>query len=200
MKPMMVRLILLMATVLMLNACMPQYILVSPGPQQAGAISVNTNTAWNKAPSAHASHIEGTVWTADGMLLDRLIFFSGIEDGKSLFKGRSSKEPLAVYRNDMLPHEIMELVVDSLTKFMGSSSAVIEAGGLAPKMYGETQGFSFDLAYTDANGLSSKGMVGAAIKDEKLYLILFSATELHYYNKYVTEVESIMSSARFGQR
>jgi hypothetical protein len=195
----MIRLLLVLIIVLLVSACVPQYTLVSPGPQQVGAISVNTNNSWNQAPATHTSLINGVVWTADGMPLDRLIFFSGIEEGGSLFKGRNSKEPLPVFRNDMLPHEIMEMVVDSLTKFMGQQSVIMEAENLAPRMYGDTQGFRFDLSYTNADGLSSKGMVAAVIKERKLYLILFSAAELHYYGKYAGEVESIMSSANFGK-
>jgi hypothetical protein len=192
------RTVLLLLLSLILVSCMPQYTLVSPGEHKVGNMSVRTGTSWNQAPTVHTGRIEGIVWTANGMALDRLMFFSGIEDGKGLFKGATAKEPLPVFKSDMLPFEVMELVVDSLTRLLGRESVVVEADNLTPKQYGENQGFSFDISYVNAEGLSSKGMAAAAVVDNKLYLIMFSATSVHYFDQYAAEAEAIMSSAEFG--
>ena len=97
------------------------------------------------------------------------------------------------FRANMLPNELMELVVTSLKNSSGGE-LVIDATNLRPQRLQGSIGFRFDMSYYDSNGLARRADCIMVKKDDRLNLIIFSAAGMHYYPKEAAEVDSIFSS------
>jgi hypothetical protein len=91
----------------------------------------------------------------------------------------------------MSENEIMEFVVDSLTN-MGAQN--IEARDLRPSPFGPWPGFRFELVFQSASGLDMLGSIAGTVRDDKLYLIIYSAAAQHYYPKHKPTVDALISS------
>ena len=128
------------AALIALAGC-AQMVKVEPGQVTVKEVlRLNTTSAWNRfelqrplsvAPGA------SEVWTQDGISLDALAFFVGVEEGKTLgsaIPGSSKKLPQ--FRSRMTPGEIVELYEQMVTQD-GSAFALTrvapEAGTTAPK-------------------------------------------------------------------
>ena len=150
--------------------------------------SVAPQIAWSK-------HSEGDVelWTVDGPLLQELIFFSGIADGKPLFPAaaQAKQKELPVFDEKMTALEVRDLLVATLSR---RNQFSVETKGLRPWQFGGTDGFRFELSLVSDDGLNKQGFAVGAIRGDKLYLIAFAAAEVHYYGKYKDTVESLLGS------
>jgi hypothetical protein len=152
-------------------------------------VSVIPQIAWAQAPRPGVS---GTVWTADGVALDALMFFPGVAPGQPLIQisGVDQKD-LHVYRTDMVPDDVMELLTSNFGK-LGYQQ--IRTSNLRPAPFGQTQGFRFDITFSTQEGLAMKGMAIAAQRGGKLDLIIFMAPGEYYFGRYSDTVERIFSS------
>lgn len=173
----------------MLLAGCAQYSLVAPGATSTGAMTVTTTQAWNKA----TGNLHGReYWTQDGTALNTVIFVNGIADGTPLFKA-SKKAQFGTFQATMLPHEIMELTESSLAKAFGSSATT--TSNLSPAEFIGVTGFEFNYSFVTQADVPTKGLARAAVKDGKLYMILYQAAETYYYEAGLPEAERIMNSA-----
>lgn len=171
-----------------------QFALVEAQRRTIGnAYSVEAQMQWNRLQ-------EGSVelWTADGPGLESLRFYAGLKEGDRLFKprpGTSDAETLPKYRPGMAATEIMEFVVDSLTRTGASQVAGLD---LRPAAFGSAEGFRFEFSFDSATGLHYRGMAIGAVVEEKLHLIVYSGTEIHYFPKYRDAVERIFASVELA--
>ena len=169
----------------LLNAC-AQITLVEPKRQKiGGAFSVEPQIAWNRIP---ADKIE--VWTVDGVGLQAVRFFKGIKDQETLFKSEEDAK-LPVFRADMTPSDVMELVVDTLSR---SGASQVEARGLRPADLGDAPGFRFEFAFLDADGLEGDGLASGAVIDNRLFMILYTGSRIHYFPKHKDHVDKLLQS------
>jgi hypothetical protein len=167
------------------------YTAVNPdAPASVGDnVSVSPQIAWGQAPFPGFT---GTLWTEDGAGLDSLMFFTGIEPGKPLINVNGvSKDDVRVYQANMLPDDVMELLVSNFGKL---SFEQVHASNLRPSPFGGATGFRFDLAFATKDGLNMKGTALAAQRGGKLDLILYIAPSEYYYDHYVATVEKIFAS------
>jgi len=178
-----------LALVAILGGC-ASYTLVKPKRHEiAGTYSVETRIAWNKASSGPIE-----LWTVDGPRLESIQFWKGLKDGKPLFepkRGANKKPPPPAFAAAMTANDVMELVVDSLSR---AGAAKINASNLRPFDFGSEPGFRFDLAGVNKDGLEINGLASGAIIDKKLYLVLYSGARANYLPKYRKEAEHIMGS------
>ena len=130
------------------------------------------------------------VWTVDGPILEKVYFFPGIENGKPLLNASNDKK-MPVFSSTMTPIEVMDLVEATLARQKALS---IKKENLKPAPFGKLEGFRFNFSYVSEDGLEYKGIAAGTIKDKKLYLIIYTGTNLFYYDKYVQEVEKIVNS------
>ena len=174
------------------------YSAVSPGALDYNGFKVQTSQAWNMAPkeATPASRADSKTWTQDGILLDRIVIIPGVPNGESLFKVASSEQALPVFRADMLPNEIEELTEFSIVKLFGEGQVAVETTNLRPHRYGENSGFLFDRSVTVSDGPNYKGVTGAFIVAEQLYLIIYLGAEPFYYEKHLDEALVIIKGAR----
>ena len=182
-----------LAFLFILGAC-AQITLVTPKPQTiAGRYIVSPQVTWNRIQTQGVE-----IWTSDGPLLNEIRFITGVEDGAPLWSPLSGRRP-PVYRHDMTPDDIVELVVSSLLNQdslnpMNVVSATAQS--LRPAPFGTLDGFQFTIDFKSKNGLDGR-MIGLAAKDgERINLVLFSAPLEHYFPFYENDVRKLMESIR----
>jgi len=180
-----------------LSGCAMSYSLVAAGVVGVEGLTVQTGSGWNRAPGIHTpSNRRGAeTWTKDGMLLDRLVIIPAIGDGEAIMVSQSKSAALPVFKADMLPNELEELVESSMVKAFGEGGSVVNTDSLRPHRFGENAGVMFDLTATVSDGPQYRGTVGAFIAEDKLYLIYFIAAVPYYYDKHIAEADAIIRSA-----
>lgn len=178
------------AVVFVLTGC-THYSLVPPNERisVANSFSVDTNVAWSMAKESGV-----VIWTADGPGLQELIFFPGIVPGAPLIKiqGQDSKK-MPTYENTMTFLEIVDLVEATFSKL---SYYKFEKQHLKPQVIGGEDGFRFEFNYVSKDGLDYTGFAAGAVKNQKLYLVLYTGTSLHYYGKYASEADYIINNLK----
>jgi hypothetical protein len=167
--------------------CTGAYSLVAPGRVAIDdEFSVKSTIAWSEL-----TYGERHLWTVDGAGLDAIWFYAGIADGEALIANVDQDEDAPRFDADMRPSEVMELVVDSLSR---AGAVNVEASGLRPAAFGAMSGYRFELTLQTAEGLIKRGLAIGTIDDAKLQLIVYLAAGLYYYDKYRDEAESIFAS------
>jgi hypothetical protein len=193
------------AATLALSGCATAYVLV---PAQAtkvakASMTITPGTAWNKSP--YSVGLSGTgvlnskseTWTQDGPSLNQVTFFGGIKDGESLIKmpgGSDRKAPL--FKSSMLPQEVVEFVEKSFR--VQTTSPVFAVTEVKPLTFAGQPGFQFDFAFTTPDEVRRKGRAAGAVKDGQLYLIVYEAAAIHYFDRNMAEFEKLLSSATLG--
>lgn len=182
----------------MLASCAP-YTLVAPQRQTVGGvISVEPGMRWNKLEmSPYQGKVE--VWTLDGLALNSLVFFTGVPDGEPLFVSRSlaasgQQEKPPVFRANMNPLEIQELFDATIARNFRTS--IIESRNLKPVEVAGAPGFRFETRFVGRDEVVRSGVFLGTVRGGRLYGAWFQGARLHYFQRYVPEVESMAASAR----
>lgn len=177
--------------------CVAPYTLVSPGTVAVKDLTVQVGSGWNAAPSHQRAYArkDSVAWTNDGLLLDRLVIIPGVADGEPLLLAREKSTAMPVFRADMLPNEIEELMESSIVKFFGEGQAAVNTENLRPQRFGDNRGVLFDISATVTESPEYRGLVGAFIVDSKLYVMYFLAAEPYYFDKHFAAAEAIIKSA-----
>jgi hypothetical protein len=191
------RFLIFLIPVAFLAACVAQFSLVTPGVVAIEDLNVQAGSGWNNAPihQRRFARQNSAAWTKDGLLLDRLVFIPAVSDGEPLLTTREKTAAMPIFRADMLPNELEELVESSIVKFFGEGQAVVNTENLRPHRFGDSRGVLFDLSATVTESPEYKGLVGAFIADDKLYVMYFLGATPHYYGKYIAEAEAVIKSA-----
>lgn len=176
-----------------LGACTQSYSMVAPGVNSAAnGMSVSPASYWNKSSSEPVKK-KSAIWTTDGFTLDSVTFYSGIADGESLLELHGKDDALPVFRADMLPNEVAEMIEATYVSRYGSE---FELTSLKPRAFGGTQGFEIEYNYMNQGDLvQRRGKVAGAIKNGTLYLIMYEAPAMYYFNKNLADADRIMNSA-----
>ena len=182
----------------LLNGCVSAYSLLGPGETEVGSLRVTADGSWNSASAMQTPYSrKGTqVWTRDGLLLDRLMIIPDIAPGEALFRSSAKDAALPVFRADMLPNEIAELVESSIVKVLGEGEAAVSTSNLRPQKFGEQRGALFDLDGQLSDGPNYRGVAGGFVANDRLYLVIFLAATPHYDEKHRDAAEAILRSAR----
>lgn len=158
---------------------------VEPGDVTiARELVVRSDGRWNRVEPPQSEADASEVWTADGVTLDMVLFYVGIEDGTLGF------------RSSMLPHEVVELY-ESLVAQDGS---LFRLERLAPARLGTTPGFVFEHLTTTRSGLVLRGLAYGAIVNQRLYLISYTAPDSHLFAKHLAAVQALAAGARIRRR
>jgi hypothetical protein len=187
-----VKRIVLIFMIGLLGACV-SYKLKPVGANNAGEIKFNTVNVWNKTPTNLGPKTE--VWTADGVLLNQLVFVSGISAGQGMFRDFSKDTPMPKFNPKVLPHELKALVETSLTNTSGGKYP-ITTNNLKPRKVADSMGVEFDLEFYNADGLMNKGRALVLVKNDKLYSVIFSASAVYHFDRYSQEFDSILASLK----
>ncbi len=175
---------------LILTGCAP-FNIVEPKPREiGGAYKVQPTVAWNAYSKQQFGLIDER-WTIDGIGLGDMRFWHDVKGGETLFESRTLEYPK--FEADMRPTEVAELYAGSLSK---AGVVDFETQNLRPAKFGNVEGFRFEFTYLVDTGLKQRGTALAAIVDGKLQLIVYSAPELHYYEKNLEEAEKVLASVQ----
>lgn len=188
---------LLIGVLLTLTAC-AQYTLIKGDKRVeiSDAFSIDPQVAWTRIANPLSSN-KVEIWTIDGPYLQIVQFFKGIDDGSVLQElhdktGRPIKN-LPTFSKDMSPIEISELYETTFTR-VGAQQFEVER--IRPVTFAGTQGFRFDFTFAAENGLKKSGFAVGTIREDKLYLIGYVGTSLHYFDKDKGVVERLIGSAQ----
>lgn len=191
--------LILGVTVLMLtpDAAQAGYKLVPNGKPAAVAksgLTVTTDRDWNRLGSRIGRHAES--WTLDGLQLNDLTFYGGIENDKTLFREVDKKNrPLPRFSSSMLLPDIAQLFEGSYRVAVGTS--LISIDSIEPAIFGGSQGFRFTYSFTvQGEEVRRLGEARGAIVGGKLYMMTFEAPVIHYFDRDVTAFRAIADSAR----
>ena len=171
---------------------------VERGQIDVGDLELTTMDArWNKAPRIAVPYLQpgSELWTRDGALLDRLYVLNGIGHGQTLFKSSNKALAFPAFRADMLPNEVAELTVDSLAKLMGPQT-IITSDGLRPASMNGRRAAMFDLKIIAAEAPEFRGRTIVCVADRKLYVLVFVAADIYYFDKHWPVTDALMQSAR----
>lgn len=134
---------------------------------------------------------KGQDWTVDGWALHELRFINGVKDGRALWPAMEERENPPLFKKDMTPHEIAELVAATMGK---TGAQKIKTAGLKPQPFGRLTGFRFELEYADRRDLEMQLLAVGVVHEERLQLILFWGAKEHYFPKYREPVEKLIAS------
>jgi len=176
--------ILLVLTAYLLHGC-AAYTLVEPGTVEMGELQLRPESAWSRASSAAVPFARSgtTVWTQDGLMLNRLMIIPAVADGEPIFKDRKGQMALPKFRASMLPNELEELTASSLGKMFGEGNAVVQTANLRPHRYGEDRGILLDVEAAVSDGPDYKGLAGAFVAENQLYVMVYLAAIPYYYER-----------------
>lgn len=176
----------------LLSAC-SVYTLVEPTkPVKLRGMTLTVDINWTQFPEYAMSSDVASLWSIDGVLLNQLHIFGEVSEGDSLYKISSEEVNMPVFKADMLPNEIAELVSASLKNIYGGAISV-DTDQLRPQKFGQQSGFSFNVNFFNGDGLNITGKAFASKYEDKLYMILYLAPDIHYYDRNIDSVESIVS-------
>jgi len=191
------RVILALLATMLVSACVA-YSAVKPGTVEVGSLHLDPSMTWNAAPNVSTGYTnrQTQVWTRDGLLLNRIIIVPGVADGKPIFRQTDKSQALPVFEADMLANEIEELVESSIVKLFGEGQAAVQTESLRPNRFGTNRGLMFNMVVSVSDGPDYRGVTGAFVHEQQLYLLMYFGAEPYYYEKYREEAESLIKSAR----
>ena len=175
--------------VLFTSACANVSLVPADKPAAVGnGVTVMPQRQWNQIKADHV------VWTTEGTGIDTITFYTGIKSGSPLIEIPGARaEQIGVFDSKMLPNDIQDLVVGSLTKI---GNLTVKPGNLTPCPFGGRQGFCFDLDFATPGGLQMKGMTMARKQGDTLDVFLFEAPSEYYFGALSPTVGKVFASAQ----
>jgi hypothetical protein len=199
MKPLRMKTLLAALVASSLAACVPAYTLVEPGPSVVGngAMSVTPTHAWNAVPAAMQQPEWEESWTANGPLLDTVVFVSGLPAGESLLRQRRKDDAQApAFRADMTPDDLVSMI-ESSYRVGGVTVFHIDQVDTTPFLGGT--GIRMRYHYAPGEGIGRKGSCVLRVVDEKLYLVKLEGVASHYFDQALPEFDQMVASAALEQ-
>lgn len=186
------RIVFVVAALAFIASCAP-YQLVEPPKRVkiSDTYSVSPQVKWSRVNNTFFKNVEQ--WTVDGAGLQALMFINNVEDGQPIFRSRR-KVKIPVFRSSMNSLEIKELFENSMAAMQAQKVRVRK---FKPAKFGGADGFRFTFSYKTKSGLDKRGVARGSVRKNKLYLVVYMGTRLHYFGKYRRAAEGVMRSVRF---
>lgn len=166
-----------------------------PAAISGSSLTVTPPRDWNKLAVSPGRKTE--TWTLDGEDLNDVTFFAGIEPGQPLFREVSkSRKPLPRFTATTLLVEVPELVEGS---YRAAKDVVdFTVTGTAGDRFLGHEGIRFTFAYVDDDALTRRGEGRATLVDGALYMIVFAAPRLAYYDRTLGDFRALADTARLN--
>ncbi len=181
---------------IMLAACASDgYRKEESGVIAAGKLRVTFGRGWRRAPDSEVPEKRGVsrVYSRDGLVTDRLILVPGVGEGDALFRDVSGAG-LPAYREGATDAEIANLVAASLQAVLWDGGAIIQADNVRPHGFTGIPGFLFDLEADVAGAANQRGMGGAFVYEEHLYVTVFLAELPRSYERHREDAQAVIES------
>jgi len=157
-------------------------------------LSVTPPDAWNRLGQRIGRNAES--WTLDGLSLNDLTFYAGIDDGRTLFREVDKRErPLPHFSSTMLPTDIPQLFETSYR--IAASTALFEIGRVEPASFAGRPGVRFAYSFVQqGEEVRRTGEATGAIIDGRLYLIAFEAPAVHFFARDADKYRAMVATAQ----
>lgn len=191
--------VLILALALAATPAMAGYRLMPVGKEQrVGRVGlmVTPPNEWNRLGDKIGRNAES--WTIDGLPLNDLSFYAGIENDKPLFREVDKRSrPLPRFSSTMLPTDIVGLFEGSYRVAAGTS--LFEVGKVEPVTFAGQQGVRFGYSFVQQDEeVRRRGEATGAVINGRLYLISFEAPTIHYFDRDLARYRQLIASARIG--
>jgi len=162
----------------------------------SGAMTVESPRPWNRSRGSVFRDVrEVEDWTLNGPYLDGMSFVTGLKSGRYLiYQSKREDQQVPKFRSDMTPPEIVAML-ESLFRVRGGT-VEFKTLNLQPRQFLGYNGFQFDYEHLDTDELWRKGRVVGAVIGDRLYLILYDAARMHYYDAALPDFEAVVASAQ----
>lgn len=166
-----------------------------PAAISGSPLTVTPARDWNKLSISAGKKTE--TWTLDGEELNDVTFFAGIEPGKPLVREVNKKrKPLPKFTKETLLVEVPELVEG--TYRAAKDIATFTVTGSKPDDFLGRDGVRFAFEYIDNDALPRRGEARAALIDGLLYMAIFTAPRLNYYDRTLADFNALTDSAKLN--
>lgn len=167
----------------------PAEIMVRP----AGGFEVTPSEAWNRVAATAAYPEQVERWTRHGEFLDSLTFFAGLPEGTGLRATRQRVRPYTPFRTDITVKELAALLEEYYER--GGGNEQFRIIDVEDTEFLTTPGHRIDFEFRDRYELLWRGRAYVAIRGERLYMMLFDAAALHYFDDGLKAVDAMVERA-----
>lgn len=194
----MMRRVVIAAAVLAFSApALAGYKLMRAGvPEQVAksGLTVTPGQDWNKLGGRVGRNAES--WTLDGLTLNDMTFYGGIENDRTLFREVDKRDrPLPRFSSNMLLPDIPQLFEASYRVANGTSLMTIDS--IEPAQFAGNPGFRFTYNFTvQGEEVKRLGEARGAIVAGKLYMITYEAPAIEYFARDLAAFRTTADSAR----
>ena len=190
--------------VVMLGGCAitPSMKQVDPGENSVNdRMLLKVDGAWNEIVVPEANTAVRTaldlgparIWTMDGVPVDRLLVYAGVSDGEAIHPPHGAQSKSFTFRANMQADEVVGLFEGLLTR----DGSVFKLIRLEPTLLGNAKGFRFEFSVLrKLDNLPLAGLGFAAVVNEQLYALVYTAPRLGFFPRYRTRIEQMAHSAR----
>lgn len=161
---------------------------VQTGVNTVGKMRVTTESGWTSITNPGTPDANGLTrtWTKTGLPQDRLILISGIKDGDPILKSGGES-----FRSGMSATELQEVVQSAIPALTGTSSSALQIRDASEQSFGLNPGVVFEFS----GGAAERGIAGAFVFEDALYVNLFVATDAGTFASVGAEAEAVIRSA-----
>ena len=164
----------------------------TPVAVAGGKLRVVPAAGWNRWSKKPVKQTE--LWSFDGPLLNQIQFFGGLASGQPFARERNKKrEPLPKFTPAMKATDIAEAFEQTIRVTQGAPDFGIDR--IEPAPFAGADGFRFAYHFTSGE-LVRKGEARGAIIGGKLFMIVYSAPALHYFDAHLAAAHGVMDSAK----
>lgn len=185
-----------LAAVLSLSACVTYGVV--PANQTVTAakrLIVTPPSAWNKMPRGTDMLPQEENWTKNGLVLDSISFFGGVESGGALTRQRrKADQQVPVYRTGMTPPELTGMI-ESYYRVKGGITQFTPTT-VEPIAFLGTTGIAMDFDYLTGDDVRRKGRAVMAEVGGRLFLMTLDGTRSHYFDAAKPDFDAMASGAR----
>ncbi|MES2291085.1 MAG: hypothetical protein V4530_15255 [Pseudomonadota bacterium] len=159
-------------------------------------LSVVPPNDWNRLGAKIGRNAES--WTLDGLSLNDLSFYAGIEDGRTLFREIDKKNrPLPKFSSKMLLPDIVQMFEGSYR--IASGTSLFSIGNVEPATFAGQPGVRFSYSFVQQDEeVKRNGEATGAIINGKLYLITYEAPAIYYFDRDVAAYRKLVETAKIG--
>ncbi|QCB38966.1 hypothetical protein E5554_14730 [Sphingobium sp. PAMC28499] len=171
--------------------------LISPGPRAGIAksrLSATPDGEWNRLSRKDGKNVE--LWTLDGDSLNKVSFFGGVPVGEPLLRENDKKNrPLPRVTANMLITDIPALLETTYRSQFSVNQ--MEIADQEPALLAGNKGIRFTYAFTRADDeVQRKGEGIGAIVNGQLYLVIYEAPKLYYFDKDVDKFRKLAATLK----
>lgn len=162
-----------------------------------GSMAVTPPREWNRVSTVWAIDDIRAVedWTLNGPYLDSMSFVTGLKGGRYIIRqNKRDAQQVPKFRSDMTAPEITAMLESFYRVKAGTVD--LRTTSLKPRTMMGYPGFQWDFDHLDQDEVWRRGRAVGAVIGGRLYLILFDAARMHYFDNAAGDFEAVVNSAR----